>query len=463
MLSINPFINPFFLIKVIRSHLSDVNRIWISTDKQLKAYQDKALRKIIRYAYDVPLYRDKFQSHGIKPNDIKGVDDIEKLPFISKNDLRIYYPDGIIPISFDKQHSFLVSTSGSTGKPVFLYHDMFSAIKSLTGFVRALYAYGGDWRKSRIVLIIDTSPGSAEHMFFTKSMFPFLKKFVSLDNIKYLHIGGKPEIIIEEINKFNPEFIGSDPNILRELAILKNKGYGRDINARYLFSAGAMLDNYTKMYVENAFNTKIFNTYGTTEAGPLAFECLECKYYHVNSDFVYLEFLDDENKTVSSEKPGRLVVTKLFGGGTPIIRYTGLEDIVTPIEIETTCGITTPMIKQIEGRSTDLIILPDGRTLSPLTVTGIPAKIMQDYNTYMIKQFQIIQHEVNKIEILVIIDYKLKNTGLSVKRLLAEFKKRFQDTLGSSVNIIVNEVKEIQKDKRLDYVKVAVSKVKHNI
>ena len=120
MLSINPFMNPIFLIKLLKSHLSDVNRIWISTDKQLKAYQDKALRKIIRYAYNVPLYHDKFKSHGIKPSDIKGINDIDKLPFITKNDLRSYYPDGIIPTGFDKKYAFLVSTSGSTGKPVFL-------------------------------------------------------------------------------------------------------------------------------------------------------------------------------------------------------------------------------------------------------------------------------------------------------------------------------------------------------
>jgi len=106
MLSINPFMNPIFLIKLLKSHLSDVNRIWISTDKQLKAYQDKALRKIIRYAYNVPLYHDKFKSHGIKPSDIKGINDIDKLPFITKNDLRSYYPDGIIPTGFDKKYAF---------------------------------------------------------------------------------------------------------------------------------------------------------------------------------------------------------------------------------------------------------------------------------------------------------------------------------------------------------------------
>ena len=60
-------------------------------------------------------------------------------------------------------------------------------------------------------MIIDLSPGSIEHATFKESMMPFLKKFISLNNIKYIHIGEKPEIIIKEINEFQPEFLGTDP------------------------------------------------------------------------------------------------------------------------------------------------------------------------------------------------------------------------------------------------------------
>ena len=117
-----------------------------------------------------------------------------------------------------------------------------------------------------------------------------------LENTKYLDLGLKPEELIQEINKFNPEFIGSDPIMLRQLAYLKKIGQGEDIQPTCIFSGGSVLDSYTKNYVENAFNTKIIDTYGTTEGGPLAFQCINGNY-HVNSDFVYLEFLDDYNDT----------------------------------------------------------------------------------------------------------------------------------------------------------------------
>jgi phenylacetate-CoA ligase len=417
---------------------------------------------MIKYAYNVPLYNKKYKEFGIHLNDIKGIDDINKLPFITKDDLREYFPNGITPKRFNKEHGFRVSTSGSTGKPVFIYNDIFSSIKSLEGFARALKAYGGNWSKSKIILVIDTTPGSIEHAIFSSSMASFLRKFNSLKNIKYLNIGERPEALIKEINEFKPEFLGSDPNMLRKLAFLKNNGYGESIKLKYILSGGAMLDNYTRKYIENAFDTRLLDSYGTTEGGPLAFECLEGHYYHVNSDFVYLEILDRENNPVPLGKPGHLVVTKLYGGGTPIIRYTGLEDIVIPIEKKTSCGIITQMIKQIEGRSTDLIILPEGKMMSPLTVTGIPAKVMEDFKTYKIKQFQIIQHKLDEIEVLVVIDDKLRNVGVTIKELLDELERRFSNKIGHGVNIIVNESNEIQKDARSDYIKVVISKVKQN-
>jgi len=108
----NPFTNPIFLLRIAKSYLSDVDRIWHIDSKKLKQYQDKAFRRIVKYAYTVPLYHEKYKKAGIHPNDIKGIGDIEKLPFITKDDLRENYPDRIIPKGFDTEHNFLLSTSG---------------------------------------------------------------------------------------------------------------------------------------------------------------------------------------------------------------------------------------------------------------------------------------------------------------------------------------------------------------
>ena len=88
---------------------------------------------------------------------------------------------------------------------------------------------------------------------------------------------------------------------------------------------------------------------------------------------------------------------------------------------------------------------------------------MEEYQTYKIKQFQIIQQEIDEIEILIVIDEKLRNKGPSVKMILEELKKRFSEKIGHGIHIVVHEVAEIQKNDRSDYVKVVISKVKHNI
>lgn len=452
--------SPKPIIQMAKNYLSDINKLNNISPEQLKKYQDKSFKKIVKYAYTVPLYHNKYKKNGIHPNDINGIEDIKKLPIITKDDLRENFPNNIVSKNFKASKNFLISTSGSTGKPVFIYVDLISAIKNLICFTRALREYGGNWNKSKIAVVIDTSRGSIESTTLTSSAFPILQKFFSLQNIKYIDISEKPENIINDLDKFNPEYFGSDPAMLRKLAILKNEGKGKNINPKNISSSSAILDGYTRNYVEKAFNAPIFDNYATTEAGTIAFKCKKCGSYHVYSDLIYLELLDENNNSVSCGKPGHTVLTKLYGQGTPIIRYNGIDDIVTEINTPSKCKINSQMINQIEGRFVDLIVLPDGKPLSPLTLTGIPAKVMKENNSYKIKQFQIIQHKVDEIEVLIVIDKKMRKDGISVNRLLNEIKNNFSEKIGQGVIITVNEVDEIQKSVRSDYFKIAISKVK---
>jgi phenylacetate-coenzyme A ligase PaaK-like adenylate-forming protein len=160
------------------------------------------------------------------------------------------------------------------------------------------------------------------------------------------------------------------------------------------------------------------------------------------------------------DQAGYITATKLYGGGTPAIRYIGLDDIVVPAEKKCNCNLNTQIISQIHGRKTDLVILPNGERLSTYSLTGIPRKTMDDLKTYKIKQFQIIQHRINKIEILVVINNKLRNVGPSVDKILKELKKRFSEKIGSDVEIIINEIDKIQTETSGEPAKLIISKVK---
>ena len=112
----NPFHNPVFLTKMLNSYLFEINRLRSFDEKGLKKFQDKKLREIVQFAYSVPLYKDIYKKSNVKPIDIKGIKDIEKLPIVTKEIIKKYYPYGIISSKISKDKLIKISTSGTTGK-----------------------------------------------------------------------------------------------------------------------------------------------------------------------------------------------------------------------------------------------------------------------------------------------------------------------------------------------------------
>ncbi len=445
----NPVMNPIFLLRAAKGYVTDIGRVWKISYEDIEKYRDKSFRKIVRYAYNVPIYRKKYKDAGIHPDDIKGIADIKKLPFITRDDFRKNFPDGIVHPSFDRNKAHLVSTSGSTGQPVSIYTDSYTIIKALFGFLRELKEYGVNWRKTRMSIIVDLTPESAEEAYLNQTVMPYLGKIFSFKNLQILHVGEEPEALIKKLDEFKPEFLGGYPGVLRALAVLKRQGYGKNVNPEVMSSSGAVLDDYTKKYIEDTFNAKIYDVYGSTEAGPVAFEC-RMGNYHIHSDLVHLEFIDEEGNDVVSGEPGHVVVTKLYGTGTPVIRYTGMNDFIIPFSNTCKCGAHTHLLGIVGGRKADSIVLDNGKIIPPSSITGIPGKIMHEFGTDKIQQFQIIQKSMDRVEIHIVIDNKLRDVGPSVEEISKELEKRYQQKFGGGMKVTVKEVKEIKKSERVD-------------
>jgi len=437
--------NPVVAYHLLKGYFIEENRVWRYSREKMDAYRNREFRKIVRYAYDVPVYRKKYREAGVHPDDIKRIDDIKKLPFITKDDFRKNFPDGIVHPSFDVKRAHLVSTSGSTGQPVSIYTDIYAVIKALFGFLRELKEYGVNWRKTRMSIIADVAPHAVEETYLCGGVMSSIRKSLSFDNLQILHVGDEPADLIEKIDGFRPEFLGGYPGVLRALAVLKRQGYGKNIEPDVMASSGAVLDEYTKRYIEDAFGAKIYDVYGSTEAGPVAFECREGNY-HIHSDFVHLEFLDDAGNDVAPGEPGHVVVTKLYGRGTPVIRYTGMDDILIPIDRKCGCGINTDIISKVEGRRADAIILKNGRVIPPLSITGIPGEVMKKFGTDKIRQFQIVQESLDEINVFIVIDEKLRDVGASVEKLFDEIRDECKKKIGDGVEINVVEVDSVKKD-----------------
>jgi len=440
----NPFINPVFTIKAIKSYLTNIERLWRISPKKLKRFQDKKIRQVVKYAYTVPLYHKKYKEVNIHPNDIKSINDLHKLPTVTKDDIREAFPNGVIPKNANLNQLWKISSSGSTGKPVSFYRDTFGLFEDLVFAIRGQRIVNIDWRKDRITSFgPHNSPGRYDYAI----------KYAILKNLKilshsikiYQHLSYSYDNFnekFEKINKFKPDYILGPPVEIQALASLKKKGYGKDIKPKVIVTSGGMLEKDVKSFIEDAFDCKVVDMYSSVEMGIAAFECEEGNY-HVFSDYLYLEILDENGELVSSGEPGHVSLTRFYGKGTPFVRYTGLDDILTPLYETCPCGRHTQLIKSIDGRRVHQIKSPNGNYITPVVFTrGIDAA-MQSLKTDKILQYQVVQKKLDKIDLLIVINEDKKNSPPSTDKLISEIKKEYKKIFGETFQFDIKEVKKV--------------------
>jgi phenylacetate-CoA ligase len=425
------------ILQSIKSYTFERDLTKRISNKKLVKYQDRAFRKTIKYASKVPIYKKKYEENNINLSEIKGIKDIHKLPIVTKQDLRNGFPKDIIPKNF--KNGFLINTSGSNGRPLSIWSDLFTAIRCLQAFTEELADHDISWKKNKITIIGDFSSGSPEGAFLVDGFFSNFKIFFSMKNMQILDINEDVRSLMRKIGKFNPDFIGGYPPLLKALALLSDNGFDKKINPKFMASSGTKMDTKTRLLIEEKFGIKLFDVYSTAEAGTIAYQCKEGKY-HVHSELVHLEILDKNGNVLPFEKRGDVVVTKLYGKGTPIVRYIGLNDTAKLSKEKCKCGRNTPIIKDIEGRTCDLLILPNGKIQSPFSLTGIPGTAMQKTGDFRIKKFQILQKEIDFVELLVVMN-DIKSSSKDEK-LFSEISKDFQNKLGKDVKFNIRKVKE---------------------
>jgi phenylacetate-CoA ligase len=193
------------------------------------------------------------------------------------------------------------------------------------------------------------------------------------------------------------------------------------------------------------FGSEIFSFYGSEEFGPLAFECKEHQGYHIISDHVVMEFLK-ENKDVSTDERGEVVVTGLTNYEMPLIRYR-IGDIATPSSGRCHCGRRFPMIKQIEGREDDFVTLPSGKKISPRMINVIE-------NIPGIKEYQTIQVSKERFVVELVKDNRFS------ERTISDIKTQImKGCLGEKVKVEVELVDKIHRE-RTGKRRAVISKVK---
>ena len=370
-------------------------------------HQNKCLRRVVRHAYDsVPFYRRKYDEVGVKPEDIKTVEDLSKLPIISKSEIR--QSNDVISSDYSVDSLRVLSTSGSTGQPLHVYisreEDGFRKAKHL----RANYSCGHKFSNRWLTV---TSPSHFSEVSGIQRRLRFYSpKFVSVfwDADKQLSV----------IDKFKPEILDGYSSSLSLLAREVRKKGVSGINPRIIFGGAELIDDVSRNVIEDVFEAPFYDQYATIEFERMAWQCPERQGYHIDADSLIMQGVDAGDDEVAAGESGEIVCTSLFNFAMPLIRYR-VGDVGVFSGEDCPCGRTLPLLKRIEGRCDSLLVLPDGRVLSPRAITVAMGSFR--LNKY-IEQFRIVQETKDSIEITLKLEGSSMDKGVMEKEIVAHFK-----------------------------------------
>ncbi|HIV00502.1 MAG TPA: phenylacetate--CoA ligase [Candidatus Stercoripulliclostridium merdipullorum] len=333
--------------------------------EEMRALQLERLRHIVRYAYDhVPFYKKKYDEAGFDPDSIRTLDDIRRIPFTVKSDLRDNYPYGLI--STEKKNLMRIhASSGTSGKPTVVCYTK-KDMKIWTECCARLAAAAGV-RKSDIVQI------SFGYGLFTGA----LGMHQGCERLGAAIIpasAGNTERQVMLLKDLQATVLVCTPSYALYIGeMIEKLGYDiKDFKLRLgLFGSEASTE---EMHREIARKLNIFtnDNYGLSEIiGPgVSGECSEKCGMHINEDHFYPEVLDPETfEPVPDGTYGELVLTTLTKEGMPVIRYR-TKDITTLDHTPCKCGRTTVRMAKLRGRTDDMLIIR-GVNVFPSQIEGV--------------------------------------------------------------------------------------------
>ncbi len=318
----------------------------------IKAIQDERLVKQVQHVWnDVPYYRKKMEAKGLTPDDIKSADDLHKLPFISKDDLKDQYPYGLLGKPL-KDCVRIQSTSGTTGKRVVSFYTQHDIDLWEDCCARAITAAGGTNE--------DVCQISYGYGLFTGG--PGLNG--GSHKVGCLTVptsSGNTDRQIMFIMDLQATILCCTPSYAAYLGErMKEMGYGPDdipLKAG-IFGAEAWSEEM-RHDIEKTLGIKAYDIYGLTEiSGPgVAFECSAQQGMHINEDHFMPEIIDPDTEEVLPDgEPGELVFTCLDKEAFPLIRYR-TRDICVLTHEKCSCGRTHVRMKKPKGRTDDMLII----------------------------------------------------------------------------------------------------------
>jgi len=320
---------------------------------QLRALQEERLVEMVRYAYEnVPMYRTRFDQQGLKPDDIRGLDDLHKIPFTVKDDLRDHYPYGILAVPREEVIRFHAS-SGTTGKPTVVAYTR-KDLHTWSRLMARTYASGG------------TTPSDIVQNIYGYGLFTGGLGFhygaeelgatvlpTSTGNTK------KQLMLMKDLQTTVVACTPSYALFLSEAAIEEGYDPQRDFALRIGMFGAEPWSEEARHKIQAVLGIKAYDCYGMSELyGPgVAVECSEQNGLHIAADEFLVETIDPESgEVLPPGQQGELVFTMLTREAMPLLRYR-TRDLARITWDPCPCGRTTPRIMRITGRDDDMLIV----------------------------------------------------------------------------------------------------------
>jgi len=363
---------------------------WLSPDK-LKELQARKLRALVEHAErEVPHFRAVLKARGLTAADIRGPEDLSKLPIMTKEEVRGAY-DSFVATSHAGKN-YRKATGGSTGDPFQFECDLDSEYRRLAVMWRGYRWAGANLGRRSAYIWSWPYAGKTGWKLLKEKAYQklFGRTFFSVFDLSDRTL---PQFA-SGLRKLRPQFMVCyvSGGVAIGEWLLEN---GQRIPPpRGIITGAEPLHEAQRAVLEKAFGAPVFNTYGGREFMLMGAECPAHEGLHVSADHLLIETVDEAGNPVVG-KPGRVLVTDLHNYGMPFLRYAN-GDLATLEERTCSCGRGLPLFRSIDGREAELVPLPDGRRIPSLYFVHI----LKDYG--QIRYFQVVQLQLDEFVIQVV-------------------------------------------------------------
>ncbi|MFA5099957.1 MAG: phenylacetate--CoA ligase [Candidatus Omnitrophota bacterium] len=407
--------------------------------EDLKNVQSDRLRNLAAYIYkNSPVYKNKLDAFGISPKDIKSIDDIKKLPFTTKEDMRDSYPFGLFSRQVKDINEIHVS-SGTTGNP------------TVVGYTKDDLKLWAEVM-ARVLCCAGAVPGDMIQIAYGYGLFTgglgFHYGAIEMGLSVIPASSGQTKRQLKIMDDFKPRILACTPSYALYMAEeaksigLKPKDSSWKIG---VFGAEPWSEAMRKA-IESTWDMCATDVYGLSEIiGPgVAQECTHKAGLHLFSDVFYPEVIDPKTGAdVKEGSKGELVITTLTKQGLPLIRYR-TRDIVSIKYEKCKCGRTSPRISKISGRTDDMIIVR-GINVFPSQIEHVLLGIEGTQPHYQL----IVDRrsgDLDELEVLVEVEEKIFSDEIKKLRALEEkIKKEIESILGVFVRVRLVEPRTIER------------------